>query len=217
MTKEQSAPPGGAVIVNGGPGDTEARAKARTVLRPTVGAAIAMQATYGKLIGDELLGIGELTDELADQCGKVNGGDLKRLEAMLVAQAHTLDAIFNRLALRASAQEYLNQYETYMRLALKAQGQARATVEALAELKNPRPVAFVRQANVGQNVQVVNGGAVPGAARAHGNVEVEQNEQLEAPSDGSERLVGGASVAAVRSDPSMATVDALDRADDGRR
>ena len=46
-----------------------------------------------------------------------------------------------------------------MRLALKAQSQCRATIEALTNIKNPRPVAYVRQANIGQAVQVNNGGA----------------------------------------------------------
>jgi hypothetical protein len=33
-------------------------------------------------------------------------------------------------------------------LALKAQSQCRATLETLAAIKNPQPVAFVRQANI---------------------------------------------------------------------
>jgi hypothetical protein len=36
---------------------------------------------------------------------------------------------------------------TYLRLGLKAQSQCRATLETLAAIKNPRPVAFVQQAN----------------------------------------------------------------------
>ena len=44
-----------------------------------------------------------------------------------------------------------------MRLALKAQSQSRATLEALAEIKNPRSVAFVKQANIATNQQVNNG------------------------------------------------------------
>lgn len=44
--------------------------------------------------------------------------------------------------------EYLNATDTYLRLALKAQAQCRATLQTLAEIKNPRPVAFVKQANI---------------------------------------------------------------------
>src|SRR3546814_3695576 len=44
-----------------------------------------------------------------------------------------------------------------MRLALKAQSQARTTIETLAEVKNPKAVAFVKQANIANNQQVNNG------------------------------------------------------------
>jgi hypothetical protein len=171
------------VHIKGQVGETEDRAMARGVLRPSIGAAIATHNIYKKSVGGELLDIGALSEELVEQCGKVNGGDMKRMEAMLVAQAHTLDALFNRLTTLAMGQEYLKQFEAYMRLAMKAQAQARATVEGLAEIKNPRPVAFVKQANVGQNIQVNNAPDVsmPGAGtRTHGNVENAQNELLEA-------------------------------------
>src|SRR3546814_13505993 len=44
-----------------------------------------------------------------------------------------------------------------MRLALKAQSQARTTIETLAEVKNPKAVAFVKQANIANNQQVNHG------------------------------------------------------------
>lgn len=181
MTARKPAESGGNIIVTRLKDDTDARATARAVLRPSIGAAIATQSVYGKFIGGELLDVGGLCEELTAQCTAVHGGDLKRMESILVAQAHTLDALFNRLTQRAMAQEYLKQFDTYLRLALKAQAQARATVEALAEIKNPRPVAFVKQANIGENVQVNN--AITGAyagpcAHTGGNVDIAQNEQL---------------------------------------
>ena len=42
-----------------------------------------------------------LIEGLAAQEKAVNDGDLKRAEAMLTIQAHTLDSIFNNLAQRA--------------------------------------------------------------------------------------------------------------------
>lgn len=194
-------------------GDTAAQATARTVLRPSIGAAIATQAVYGKLIGDEYLEMGALSDELVEQCSKVHNGDLKRMESMLVAQAHTLDALFNRLTHRAMAQQYLKQYECYMRLALKAQAQARATVGALAEIKNPRPVAFVQQANLGTNVQVNNGVSRPVRARAREGIA--PSGLLEA-SDG-ERLDTGTASATGRGDPTLEAVDTQHRAEDRGR
>ncbi|MFN6131364.1 MAG: hypothetical protein ACK59M_18615 [Pseudomonadota bacterium] len=215
MTAKKPAS-GGALAIDRRPDDTSARATARTVLRPTIGAAIATQAVYGKKIGGELLDVGELSNELVEQCGKVHGGDLKRMESMMVAQATTLDALFNRLTQRAMEQEYLKQFETYMRLALKAQGQARATVEALAEIKNPRPVAFVKQANVGTNVQVNNGPIGPYAgARVRENDADAPSGLLEA-SDG-DRLDTRAQGAAGRGDPALEAVDAQHRPEDRER
>lgn len=65
--------------------------------------------------------------------------------------------MFNNLAQRSNKQDYMKQMETYLRLALKAQAQARATVEALALLKNPQP--YIRQANIAQGNQQVNNAA----------------------------------------------------------
>jgi hypothetical protein len=45
----------------------------------------------------------------------------------------------------------------------KPQAQCRATIEALAEIKNPRPVAFVKQANIAQGPQQVNNRIESGA------------------------------------------------------
>ena len=47
-----------------------------------------------------------------------------------------------------------------MRLRLKAQSQARATLEALAQIKNP-PVGYARQANATTGPQQNNFGIVP--------------------------------------------------------
>jgi hypothetical protein len=54
--------------------------------------------------------------------------------------------------------------EGFMRLALKAQSQCRATLETLAAVKNP-PVVYARQANVTTGPQQVNNGAWPNRAR----------------------------------------------------
>ena len=48
--------------------------------------------------------------------------------------------------------------DTYLRLALKAQGQCRATLETPTNIKKPRPMAFVKQANISHGPQQVNNG-----------------------------------------------------------
>jgi hypothetical protein len=85
--------------------------------------------------------------ELQKAGNEVVSGDLGRLERMLTNQAIALDLIFNKLALKATSAEYMKNYESFMRLAFKAQAQSRCTVEALAMLKHPKPYI---QTNIGQ-------------------------------------------------------------------
>lgn len=146
---------------------------ARTLAQPEVQAGVTIQRYNA-----DLLDVNYLIDELKDQINDVRKGDLSRPEAMLVAQAHTLDALFGNLIRRSqnnSSSGYLDAAETYMRLALKAQGQAVRTIEALAELKNPRAVAFVQQANITTGPQQINNGTV--ASTRAGENENEQNKQ----------------------------------------
>jgi hypothetical protein len=151
-----------------------------------------------------------LIDELKDQINYVRKGDLSRPDAMLVAQAHTLDALFGNLIGRSqnnSSAGYLDAAETYMRLALRAQGQAVRTIEALAELKNPRSVAFVQQANITPGPQQINNGTV--APTRAGENENEQNKQAkqtrEISADAGAQAVDG------RADIGVETVGAVDR------
>ena len=128
---------------------------ARALGQPEVRAARVIQRVEG-----DTLEINACAEELRAQVAEVNGGKLHRPEAMLVAQAHTLDALFSSLAMRSQSNSrggYLEAADRYMRLALKAQAQAVRTIEALGELKNPRPVAFVKQANIANMQQVNNG------------------------------------------------------------
>jgi len=86
--------------------------------------------------------------ELQKAGNEVVDGNLGRLERMLTSQAIALDTIFNKLAIKAANSEYMKNYEGFMRLAFKAQAQARSTVEALAMLKHPQP--YISQTNIGQ-------------------------------------------------------------------
>ncbi len=98
------------ITAAGKPDEDQAVAIARTVLRPTVQAAVTLKE-YGKSYGD--LDLGGLIDSLIEQTRASSDGDLKRAEAMLTAQAHTLDAIFNNLARRAALNmgEYMDACE----------------------------------------------------------------------------------------------------------
>lgn len=150
----------------------------------------------------------------------VNRGDLHAAERMLNAQAVALNAIFGELARRAALNmgTHLPATETYLRLALKAQSQSRATVETLAAIKNP-PVVFARQANIAHGPQQVNNGPAPksnspalACARARpGEIESEPSELLEDRTNGCTQLDTRAAPATSRAHPQLVPVGALDR------
>lgn len=149
--------------------------------------------------------------QLHQQAKKVMAGDMSGVETMLVVQANTLDMLFNQLASRAASSEYLNHMDVYLRQALKAQAQCRATLEALAEIKNPRPVAFVKQANIAHGPQQVNNGASP-SAHAHEKDLSQSNQLLEVSHE--QRLDTGTAGTAGRGDQAMEAVGAVNRADE---
>jgi hypothetical protein len=150
------------------------------VLSPTTQNAAGIHA-WGEFSGQ--LDLGELITGLRQQVREIQGGNMGRVEAMLYGQAMTLQTIFTNLARRAVKQEYLKQFQTYTTLAFKAQAQCRATLEALAEIKNPRPVSFVKQANIANGPQQVNNGttneSVPVSAGAHAHAEQNTNVKSE--------------------------------------
>ncbi len=193
-------------------GECKAATVARTATMPTVQAAITTRQVIGKHFGGESVYLGELINSLGVQARDAQGGDLSRSEEMLVAQSHTLDQIYNHLVRRAFNAELMPQLETYMKLAFRAQAQCRANAEALYEMKNPRPVAFVHQANIAAGPQQVNNGLVEfreQVARAGAIPQKTPNELLEA-SNG-ERLDIGASGTAGGVDPQLEAVGTVNR------
>jgi len=136
--------------------ETEESKQATTISSPMVRGAVTVHSFSG-LFGETDLGA--LIGELQKQSRRVHDNDLRRAESMLITQAHALDAIFNELARRSAMNmgEYLDATERYMRLALKAQNQCRATLETLATVKNP-PVLFAKQGNIANGPQQINNG-----------------------------------------------------------
>ena len=141
--------------------------------------------SWGKFAGateDSLQGI---ADSLGEQTVKIQDGDMRPVEGMLYRQAKTLETMFTSLARRASGNDGLKQFQVNLTLALKAQAQCRSTLEALAEIKNPRPVQFVKQANMTTGPQQVNNAYAgtpshSGIQSGAGNIQSEQNKLLEA-------------------------------------
>ena len=137
----------------------------------------ALTKSYSSNVIGEV-GITELVQAMRQTVTAVSGGNLASAEKMLMAQAIALNTIFGELARRSALNMggHLDASERYMRLALKAQGQCRATLEALADIKHPRPVSFVTQANITTGPQQVNNGLAPAPA---GISQTERNELLE--------------------------------------
>jgi len=191
--------------------DDKASADAMAVLalRPSVNAA-AVIAEYGRPFGE--LDLGALTDSIAESVEQVWSGDMARCESMLIGQAQALQSIFMNLSRRAIKQEYLKNCETFLRLALKAQSQCRATLETLAAIKNP-PIVYARQANVTTGPQQINNGmAAPSQA---GKNEIEPSKLLEA--QHGNYLDTSKAGAAGGADSQLATVGEVDRAEVGGR
>jgi hypothetical protein len=145
----------------------------------------------------------------------VQAGDLSGIEAVLSAQVVALNTIFGEMARRAAMNmgQHLDATDRYMRLAMRAQSQCRATAETLAVIKQGPPI-FARQANVSHGPQQVNNG-VPAASRAGEKPKSMQPELLES-SDG-ERLDTGATRKAGPGNPALEAVGAEHRAEDAGR
>lgn len=103
-----------------------------------------------------------LIDALREQTQAVHQGDMTVAEAMLMNQATALQSLFVKLTETGLQASLLRQQETALRLALKAQSQCRATLEALSNIKNP-PIVYAKQANVTTGPQQINNGVLPGA------------------------------------------------------
>ena len=181
---------------------------ARLLTSPEFAAARAVQAAEGSQGYGAQLDTPELLACLRALSTKVNAGDLAQVESMLANQAVALQSLFVRLVERGMNADMLPHYEAHMRLALRAQSQCRATLETLANVKNP-PVVIARQANIAQQQQVNNGLAVPSRAR---EVSPAQNELLE--QGHHERLEFGTQGAASGADSQLATVGTVKRPQD---
>lgn len=137
---------------------------------------------------------------------KVN--DSTRMEQILMMQAQTLDLLFHKQIRRANNQEILSTFKAHYDLGLKAQRQCRSTIEALAEMKNPKPYI---QNNRAQYQQVNNGVPEP---RAHGENSKQSNELLEDKSNDGQWLDTGAPETASGNDKELEAVGAKHRAED---
>ena len=186
----------------------------------------AVTENFGKSVLPDL-DMQHLYDEIHTSVKLVQSGDMKELEAMLVGQAKSLQTMFVSMARRANNQQYLKQYSTYMNLALKAQAQSRATLQALVELKYPRQVIVTKQANITQGNQQVNNGVAAqpdfsdqyAHTRTHaGEIQSDTNKLMELSHDKNQtidnqpqRLDGRAAQTPITQHTSLETVATVNR------
>ena len=95
--------------------------------------------------------LGALYEEIQSIIKAVSSGDMSRPEEIAMAQITTLDRLFTRLLEISFQNLEQGQFESLLRVAMKAQSQCARTIETLATLKNPAIIA---------NQQLVNNGTM---------------------------------------------------------
>ena len=125
-------------------------------------------------------------DEYLEITKRVQSGDMADMEALLVGQALSLQAMFTKYGGLINANmSNMKAMQAVFNMAMKAQAQSRATVQALVELKYPKSVVITKQANISHGHQQVNngvdGGDFKSSTRTHAHAQantIEQNELL---------------------------------------
>ena len=181
----------------------------RMLTAPEVAAYRVIRATQPKHLADEI-DVPGLLATLRDHAKAASSGDLSRVEALLTNQADALQSLFVGMVERGLRQEYHAHVESFLRLALKAQSQCRATLETLVNIKNP-PLVYAHQANLTTGPQQVNNGVWPNLAR---ETEISQIQLSGAAHE--LRQDTRASGAASAIDSSLEAVASVDGAENGR-
>ena len=186
------------------------RLKAKHYLSPIV-AAMGVVKAYSP---EPKLDLGELVFAMRDFNKAIEDNDMRRVEAMLLSQAHALQSMFADMACRAKQQTSLSALQGVMGLALKAQSQCRATLQTLSDVKYPKQATFIKQANIASQQQVNNGTHPPDSEHsAREEKPIHQNELLEDASYET-KIIGmdsGATRQTIGADPHLETVGAINR------
>lgn len=120
------------------PGKTDAQRLAGVALDPAAHSmSIARPFNQGAFGKQDVSATFEV---VLEHTNAAKSGDLGHYRAMLAGQAISLNSIFTEMSRRSALNmgEYMDAAERYMRLALKAQAQSRATIEALERITSGR-------------------------------------------------------------------------------
>ncbi|MBT3204309.1 MAG: hypothetical protein HOM14_19320 [Gammaproteobacteria bacterium] len=104
----------------------------------------------------------ELIEYLNETSKEICRTDMHHAQVMLSNQAIALESLFTTLTEKAFSSDQIHHFESFMRLALRAQTQSRCTLEAISNIKNPRTV-IAKQANISHGHQQINNGLAPQA------------------------------------------------------
>lgn len=184
--------------------EDKAEKYAKLLASPEYSAYRVISSADGKTITYADVDVPSLMNELRTQSTAANRGNFAHAEAMLMNQATALQTLFTNMVERANNQSLMPNLEGFMRMALRAQNQCRATLETLAAIKNP-PVVFAKQANINHGNQQVNNG-IPTADTRTGKTINQQTELLEV-DHGSETMDRRTASAAIPANPAMATLE----------
>ncbi|MDR6790795.1 hypothetical protein J2Y58_004178 [Sphingomonas sp. BE138] len=144
------------------PGETEDQRLAEMIISPNTRAAFLHYGLSRVLFGpregksDQRASFDGMVAELEKQQAAAGSGDMRRASDLLITQAHVLDALFGDFMHRAldNAGSYPDAMQRYMGMALKAQAQSRASIEALARIHQPRE-QVVRHVHVNEGGQAI--------------------------------------------------------------
>jgi hypothetical protein len=138
--------------------ETEGQAFTRAFAGPFVTSGHVLQRIQEPL-GNSEASHSDYVSAMVKASDKVNAGDMKDVEAFLVSQAMVLNGWFGELSRRAAnnlkTPDYFEGAQVLFKMAMKAQNQARMTLETLSNIKNP-PVVYAKQANISNGPQQVN-------------------------------------------------------------
>ena len=135
--------------------DENEKAIRQLVQSPELTNSAVLFAYKGNIAGDRI-DLSDILDSLQQSSEMLQSdAPLALTENILISQAQSLNAMFCDLAIKANNQKFIDNMDKFLRLALKAQSQCRATLETLAHIKNP-PIVFAKQANIAHHQQINN-------------------------------------------------------------
>ena len=180
MTKaKKPAKDGNVIAIERRPGESDGVVWARATLNPDARHAIIARGFANAMLGsNDDASLADYAAHITHAGDEAVAGDLALASRMLAAQAITLDTMFTELARRAAINmgQHMDASERYVRLALRAQANSRATLEALAKLHQPREQT-VRHVHVNEGGQAIVADHFHHHARGTRNAESAEQSQ----------------------------------------